>query len=69
MDTRNERLRFVSAIMEFVVGIPFDPEVCARYIFIKSLDEKSYLFEDEELHKLIGVLGGMSAGEEFLLAG
>jgi hypothetical protein len=65
MDKRNERLRFANETIEFVVGNPFDPEDCARYVFIKSLDEQAYLFEDEELHRLIDVLGGMSAGEEF----
>ena len=48
-----------------VKGNPFDPEACAEYVFVKSLDEQAYLFEDEGLHRLIDVLGEMSAGGEF----
>lgn len=65
MDKHYERLKFANEIIDFVASSPFDPEVCARYVFVKSLDEQAYLFEDDELHRLIDTLGGMSAGEEF----
>lgn len=61
----NEKLKLINEIMDFVLGQPYDAEKLAKYVYVKSLDEKSYRYGDKELNHLLDILGGMSAGEEF----
>ena len=60
-----EKVRFVGEIVHFVETHPYEPEACARYVYVKSLDERAYRYTDEKLNRLLDVIGGMSAGEEF----
>lgn len=62
---RNEKIKLISEITDFTLSQPYDPEKFAKYIYLKSLDERTYRFYDKELNGLLDILGGMSAGEEF----
>lgn len=61
----NEKLNLIRQILEYVLNHPYAPEPFAEYVYMKSLDEKSYRYEDQELNRLLDTLRGMSAGEEF----
>ena len=61
----DEKLKFIKEITDFILGQPYDPEKFAQYVHVKSLDEKSYRYNDDELDHLLDIIGGMSAGEEF----
>ncbi|KVR79479.1 hypothetical protein [Burkholderia ubonensis] len=65
MSQRDEKLKLVTEIMEFIETQPYDPEICARYVYVKSLDDRSYRYGDQKLNTLLDTIGGMSAGEEF----
>ncbi|WP_080410724.1 hypothetical protein [Burkholderia ubonensis] len=65
MSQRDEKLKLVTEIMEFIETQPYDPEICARYAYVKSLDDRSYRYGDQKLNTLLDTIGGMSAGEEF----
>ncbi|KVD73883.1 hypothetical protein WI89_11380 [Burkholderia ubonensis] len=65
MSQRDEKLKLVTEIMEFIETQPYDPEICARYVYVKSLDDRSYRYGDQKLNTLFDTIGGMSAGEEF----
>ncbi|KVP44087.1 hypothetical protein [Burkholderia ubonensis] len=65
MSQRDEKLKLVTEIMEFIETQPYDPEICARYVYAKSLDDRSYRYGDQKLNTLLDTIGGMSAGEEF----
>lgn len=62
---RNEKIKLIREIMDFTLSQPYDAERFAKYIYMKSLDERPYRFGDKELNRLLDMLGGMSAGEEF----
>lgn len=62
---RNEKLQLINEITNFILSQPYDAEKFAKYVYVKSLDEKSYRYGDKELNQLIDILAGMSAGEEF----
>ena len=62
---RNEKIKLISEITDFTLSQPYDPEHFAKYIYLRSLDERTYRFGDKELNSLLDILGGMSAGEEF----
>ncbi|KVD13364.1 hypothetical protein [Burkholderia ubonensis] len=65
MSQRDEKLKLVTEIMEFIETQPYDPEICARYVYVKSLDDRSYRYGDQKLNTLLDTIGGMSAGEGF----
>ncbi|KVU32959.1 hypothetical protein [Burkholderia ubonensis] len=65
MSQRDEKLKLVTEIKEFIETQPYDPEICARYVYVKSLDDRSYRYGDQKLNTLLDTIGGMSAGEEF----
>ncbi|EUC19010.1 hypothetical protein PMI06_002880 [Burkholderia sp. BT03] len=65
MNQRDGRLRLVTEIIEFIEAQPYDPEVCAKYVYGKALDARAYRYEDRRLNTLLDTIGGMSAGEEF----
>ncbi|WP_080407354.1 hypothetical protein [Burkholderia ubonensis] len=65
MSQRDEKLKLVTEIMEFIETQPYDPEICARYVYVKSPDDRSYRYGDQKLNTLLDTIGGMSAGEEF----
>jgi len=65
MNQRDEKLRLVREIIEFIETQPYDPEICARYVYVKSLDARAYRYGDKRLNVLLDAIGGMSAGEEF----
>lgn len=65
MSQRDEKLNLVREIIEFIETQPYDPEACARYVYIKSLDARAYRYGDKKLSTLLDLMGGMSAGEEF----
>lgn len=65
MSQRNEKLKLVREIIEFIETQPYDPETCARFVYVKSLDEMAYRYGDKKLNTLLDIMGGMSAGEEF----
>jgi len=63
--TRAAKHRLIQEITEFLQQHSYDAEEFAKYVYAKSLDERSYRYEDEELDSLLGLLSGMSAGPEF----
>ena len=65
MNDRDEKLRLVREVIDFVVEQPYDPEVLAKFVYLKSLDARVYRYGDKRLNEIFDVLGGMSAGEEF----
>jgi hypothetical protein len=65
MNRRDEKLRLVKEIVEFIETRPYDPENFSRYVYIKTLDARAYRHEDKKLNALLDIIGGMSAGEEF----
>ena len=65
MNQRDEKLRLVREIIEFIETQPYDPEICDRYVYVKSLDARAYRYSDKRLNVLLDAIGGMSAGEEF----
>jgi hypothetical protein len=65
MNQRDEKLTLVREIIEFIETRPYDPEACAQYVYVKSLDARTYRHHDKKLNTLLDVIGGMSAGEEF----
>ncbi|MBR8065169.1 hypothetical protein KDX32_18975 [Burkholderia ambifaria] len=65
MNDRDEKLRLVREVIDFVVEQPYDPEVLAKFVYLKSIDARVYRYGDKRLNEIFDVLGGMSAGEEF----
>lgn len=65
MNQRDEKLKLVKEIVEFIETQPYTPEDCARYVYVKSLDSMAYRYSDQRLNTLLDAIGGMSAGEEF----
>ncbi|UEP35159.1 hypothetical protein LL998_02385 [Burkholderia ambifaria] len=65
MNDRDEKLRLMREVIDFVVEQPYDPEVLAKFVYLKSLDARVYRYGDKRLNEIFDVLGGMSAGEEF----
>jgi hypothetical protein len=65
MNDRDEKLQLVREVIDFVVEQPYDPEVLAKFVYLKSLDARVYRYGDKRLNEIFDVLGGMSAGEEF----
>lgn len=65
MNDRDEKLQLVREVIDFVVEQPYDPEVLAKFVYLKSLDARVYRYGDTRLTEIFDVLGGMSAGEEF----
>ncbi|HHY6931706.1 TPA: hypothetical protein ACV4T7_005686 [Burkholderia ambifaria] len=65
MNDRDEKLRLVREVIDFVVEQPYDPEVLAKFVYLKSLDARVYRYGDTRLNEIFDGLGGMSAGEEF----
>lgn len=65
MNERDEKLRLMREVIDFVVEQPYDPEVLAKFVYLKSLDARVYRYGDKRLNEIFDVLGGMSAGEEF----
>ena len=65
MNERDEKLRQVREVIDFVVEQPYDPEVLAKFVYLKSIDARMYRYGDKRLNEIFDVLGGMSAGEEF----
>jgi len=65
MNERDEKLRLVREVIDFVVEQPYDPEVLAKFVYLKSIDARMYRYGDKRLNEIFDVLGGMSAGEEF----
>lgn len=61
----HEKRQLVNEIIQFIESQPYDPEICARQISIKSLDSLAYRFNDRKLNALLDLISGMSAGEEF----
>ncbi|MCR4470691.1 hypothetical protein [Burkholderia sp. SCN-KJ] len=66
MNQRDEKLKLVTKIMEFIEAQTYDPEICARYVYLKSLDARAYRYGDKRLDTRLDTIGGMSAGEEFV---
>ncbi|UZU05521.1 hypothetical protein [Burkholderia ambifaria] len=67
MNDRDEKLQLVREVIDFVVEQPYDPEVLAKFVYLKSLDARVYRYGDKRLNEIFDVLGGMSVGEEFFL--
>ena len=65
MNERDEKLRLVREVIDFVVEQPYDPEVLAKFVYLKSIDARMYRYGDKRLNEIFNVLGGISAGEEF----
>ncbi|ACB62893.1 hypothetical protein BamMC406_0396 [Burkholderia ambifaria MC40-6] len=65
MNERDEKLRLMREVIDFVVEQPYDPEVLAKFVYLKSIDARVYRYGDKRLNEIFDVLGGMSAGEEF----
>ncbi|MBY4769469.1 hypothetical protein [Burkholderia ambifaria] len=65
MNERYEKLRLVREVIDFVVEQPYDPEMLAKFVYLKSIDARVYRYGDKRLNEIFDVLGGMSAGEEF----
>lgn len=61
----NEKIRLINELMDFLQSSSYDAEIFAKYVYVKSLDKKSYFYRDKQLNNLLDILGGMSAGEEF----
>ena len=60
-----DKLNLINEIIDYIVSRPYVPEEFAKYVYVKAIDERSYRYGDKELNRLMDILGGMSAGEEF----
>ncbi|MBR8185674.1 hypothetical protein KDW54_25130 [Burkholderia ambifaria] len=62
---RDEKLRLVREVIDFVVEQPYDPEVLAKFVYLKSLDARVYRYGDKRLNEIFDVLGGERREEFF----
>ena len=58
MNDRDEKLRLVREVIDFVVEQPYDPEVLAKFVYLKSLDARVYRYGDKRLNEIFDVLRG-----------
>jgi len=59
------KIAIIGEMADFCQNEPYDAERFSKYVYIRSLDERLYLFGDAELNRLVDAFVGMSAGEEF----
>ena len=60
-----EKIKLVKEIIGFALEQPYEPDKFSKYVYAKSLDRRPYRYGDRELNRLLDILVGMSAGEEF----
>ncbi|HIH2747777.1 hypothetical protein L3V59_18660 [Burkholderia aenigmatica] len=65
MDQRDEKRAWVTEIMTFIETQPYDPDICARYVYTAALDARAHRYRDRRLDTLLDTIRGMSAGDEF----
>lgn len=65
MNTLEKRIVFAEQLLFGVRENPYSPVRCANWVLINSLDCQSYKYGDLKLDEMVGLVQGMSAGEEF----
>lgn len=65
MSTLEKKIVFVEQLLLIARVIPYNPERCANFAFIGSLDHQSYRYGDLKLDGIVDLIQGIGTGEEF----
>ena len=68
MTMYDDKRDLISHLLEYAREQPFDPVKCAKYFYAQKFDKKIHKFNDEELNRVIDVVSGMDAGDEFFIS-